>query len=133
MLQLWKYIFFNTGLSPADVVREAKLHFGGSAFRVADFKSLLAFAMAVPPKLVDMLQKSELMSEHEHSAKQLVVRRRIEADKCAGEAAKEQKLRYMFDAYYEIRLKKELEVTRVLERLQKLQPVMRFLVAEVIW
>ena len=44
------------GFVPKDAISEAKLHFGGSAFRETDMKSLLAFAMAVPPKLVDMLQ-----------------------------------------------------------------------------
>ena len=44
------------GLSPTDVVNKARAHFGGSAFKDGDFKSLLTFAMAVPAKLVDMLQ-----------------------------------------------------------------------------
>ena len=44
------------GLSPTDIVQKAKLHFGSSAFKESDLKSLLAFGIAVPPKLVDMLQ-----------------------------------------------------------------------------
>ena len=44
------------GLSPGDLATKARAHFGGSAFKDGDFMSLLAFAMAVPAKLVDMLQ-----------------------------------------------------------------------------
>ena len=44
------------GMSTVDVVDKATLHFGGSAFKDADYRYLLAFAMAVPPKLVDMIQ-----------------------------------------------------------------------------
>lgn len=42
------------------------------------------------------------------------------ADKYAGEAAKEQKLRYMFEAYFDRSIKKQVEITRVLERLHAL-------------
>ena len=46
----------NGGLSPTETGKAAKLHFGGSAFGETDMKSLLAFAMSVPHKLVDMVQ-----------------------------------------------------------------------------
>ena len=42
--------------SPAATVAKARAHFGAAGFSDGDYKALLAFAVACPRKLVEMLQ-----------------------------------------------------------------------------